>query len=152
MVPINITSRIAAITATGFDNATRVSFTIYPLPLVLIGYVRFRPDYQLRVRKYGRRYPIVSRRKSTGKPVKLSVWNNIKNPLIVIAAVVLVLLLSSLGLPCNRPPWGVIAGINLESGEIVWRKTLGSTADVAPGPVSGWGCRHWAGRSLRPVT
>jgi quinoprotein glucose dehydrogenase len=41
---------------------------------------------------------------------------------------------SSFGLPCTPPPWGVIAGVNIESGEIVWRKTLGTTEDLAPGP------------------
>lgn len=44
------------------------------------------------------------------------------------------LLDSPLGLPCNRPPWGVLAGINLDSGKIVWRKTLGTTEDLASAP------------------
>lgn len=43
------------------------------------------------------------------------------------------LLLSPLGLPCSPPPWGVIAGVDLAKGEIVWRKTLGTTEDIAPG-------------------
>ncbi|MFQ5634366.1 MAG: pyrroloquinoline quinone-dependent dehydrogenase [Gammaproteobacteria bacterium] len=43
-------------------------------------------------------------------------------------------LLSSLGLPCNPPPWGVIAGIDLASGNIVWRRTLGTTEALGPGP------------------
>lgn len=42
-------------------------------------------------------------------------------------------LLSPIGLPCTPPPWGVIAGVNLESGEIVWRKRLGTTEDLAKG-------------------
>ncbi len=42
-------------------------------------------------------------------------------------------LLSPIELPCNRPPWGVIAGIDLATGNIVWRKTLGTTEDLAPG-------------------
>ncbi len=42
-------------------------------------------------------------------------------------------ILSPLGLPCTPPPWGVIAGVDLDSGEIVWRKALGTTEDVAPG-------------------
>ncbi len=42
--------------------------------------------------------------------------------------------LSPLGLPCNAPPWGVIAGVDLASGAIVWRKTLGTTEDLSPGP------------------
>ena len=35
------------------------------------------------------------------------------------------LLLSPLGIPCTPPPWGVLAGVDLARGEIVWRKTLG---------------------------
>ena len=42
-------------------------------------------------------------------------------------------LLSPLDLPCNTPPWGVLAGIDLASGAIVWRKTLGTIEDVSPG-------------------
>ena len=33
-------------------------------------------------------------------------------------------------------PWGVIAGVDLNSGEIVWRKTLGTTQDIAPGGLA----------------
>lgn len=43
-------------------------------------------------------------------------------------------LLSALNLPCNTPPWGVIAGVNLASGELVWRRTLGTTEDLGPVP------------------
>lgn len=34
-------------------------------------------------------------------------------------------LLSPFGIPCAPPPWGVLAGIDLASGEIVWRKSFG---------------------------
>lgn len=43
------------------------------------------------------------------------------------------LLLSPLSLPCTPPPWGVIAGVDLDSGEIVWRRRIGTTRDVARG-------------------
>ncbi|MEM7358314.1 MAG: pyrroloquinoline quinone-dependent dehydrogenase [Pseudomonadota bacterium] len=43
------------------------------------------------------------------------------------------LILSPLGLPCSPPPWGILAGVDLDSGDIVWRKTLGTTEDLAPG-------------------
>lgn len=42
-------------------------------------------------------------------------------------------LVSPLGLPCTPPPWGVLAGINLDTGAIVWRQTFGTTEDLAPG-------------------
>ena len=45
-------------------------------------------------------------------------------------------LLSPLGLPCTPPPWGVIAGISLGTGEIVWRQTIGTTRDLAPGGLA----------------
>ena len=43
------------------------------------------------------------------------------------------LVMSPLGLPCTPPPWGVLAGIDLDSGKIVWRQTLGTTEDLAGG-------------------
>jgi quinoprotein glucose dehydrogenase len=39
---------------------------------------------------------------------------------------------SPLGLPCTPPPWGMLAAVDLASGAIVWRKTLGTTEDLAP--------------------
>ena len=41
-------------------------------------------------------------------------------------------MMSPLGLPCTPPPWGVIAGISLNMGEIVWRQTIGTSQDLAP--------------------
>lgn len=43
------------------------------------------------------------------------------------------LLMSPIMLPCTPPPWGVIAGVDLSSGEIVWRKRIGTTKDIAGG-------------------
>lgn len=45
-------------------------------------------------------------------------------------------ILSPLGLPCTPPPWGVLAAVDLESGRIVWRSTLGTTEDLAPGGLA----------------
>nr|WP_247713440.1 pyrroloquinoline quinone-dependent dehydrogenase [Qipengyuania polymorpha] len=42
-------------------------------------------------------------------------------------------LVSPLGLPCSPPPWGVLAGVDLDSGAIVWRRTLGTTEELAGG-------------------
>lgn len=55
------------------------------------------------------------------------------------------LLMSPLGLPCNLPPWGVIAAVDLASGNIVWRRPLGTTEDLAPGPASNWGTPNFGG-------
>ena len=43
---------------------------------------------------------------------------------------------SPLGLPCSAPPWGVIAGVDVARGEIVWRKPFGTTKDLAPGGLA----------------
>ena len=43
------------------------------------------------------------------------------------------MILSPLGLPCSPPPWGVLAAIDLDSGEIVWRHKVGTTEDLAGG-------------------
>lgn len=45
-------------------------------------------------------------------------------------------LLSPLGLPCSPPPWGVLAAVDLSSGEIVWRRPHGTTEDLAPGRIA----------------
>jgi len=39
---------------------------------------------------------------------------------------------SSLGLPCTPPPWGMLVAVDAAKGEIVWRKVLGDTRDLAP--------------------
>jgi len=43
--------------------------------------------------------------------------------------------LSPLQLPCNPPPWGIIAGVDLATGSIVWRKALGTIEDMAGLPL-----------------
>ena len=43
---------------------------------------------------------------------------------------------SPLGLPCSSPPWGVIAGVDIARGEIVWRRPFGTTRDLAPGGLA----------------
>lgn len=40
--------------------------------------------------------------------------------------------LSPLGLPCNAPPWGKLAAVDLNSRKLVWETTLGTTQDHAP--------------------
>jgi quinoprotein glucose dehydrogenase len=40
--------------------------------------------------------------------------------------------LSPLGLPCNPPPWGTLAAVDLQAGKILWRSTLGTTEELAP--------------------
>ncbi len=46
------------------------------------------------------------------------------------------MVMSPLGLPCSPPPWGILAGIDLATGEIVWRRPLGTTRDLAPGGLA----------------
>ena len=43
--------------------------------------------------------------------------------------------LSPLKLPCNPPPWGIIAGVDLATGDIVWRRALGTLKDMAVLPL-----------------
>jgi len=44
-------------------------------------------------------------------------------------------LLSPLGLPCNAPPWGTLAAVDLGSGAIRWQVPLGTVRDIAPVPL-----------------
>jgi len=41
-------------------------------------------------------------------------------------------MLSPLGVPCNSPPWGVLAAIDLKAGKILWESTLGTSEELAP--------------------
>jgi quinoprotein glucose dehydrogenase len=43
---------------------------------------------------------------------------------------------SPLGLPCSPPPWGVMAGVDLSTGKVVWRRTIGTTRDLAPAGIA----------------
>jgi quinoprotein glucose dehydrogenase len=42
---------------------------------------------------------------------------------------------SPLGLPCQRPPWGYVAGVDLADGRIVWRHRNGTVRDRSPLPL-----------------
>jgi quinoprotein glucose dehydrogenase len=41
-------------------------------------------------------------------------------------------MVSPLGVPCNAPPWGSLSAIDMDTGAIAWRTTLGTTEDIAP--------------------
>ena len=43
-------------------------------------------------------------------------------------------LLSSLGLPCVKPPWGTLAAVDMSAGKILWQNPLGTTRDQTPLP------------------
>lgn len=41
---------------------------------------------------------------------------------------------SPFGVPCQEPPWGTVAGVDLGTGQIVWRRRNGTVRDLAPVP------------------
>ncbi|MBB5510382.1 membrane-bound PQQ-dependent dehydrogenase, glucose/quinate/shikimate family [Paraburkholderia atlantica] len=43
--------------------------------------------------------------------------------------------LSPLGIPCQSPPWGYVAGVDLRQGHIVWEHKNGTIRDSAPLPI-----------------
>jgi quinoprotein glucose dehydrogenase len=45
-------------------------------------------------------------------------------------------LLSPLGLPCNPPPWGTLAAIDLATGAKRWEVPLGTLEGRMPGPLA----------------
>ncbi|MDX1981070.1 MAG: pyrroloquinoline quinone-dependent dehydrogenase [Bryobacteraceae bacterium] len=59
------------------------------------------------------------------------------------------MLTSPIGLPCNPPPWGMLHGVHLATGQIQWSVPLGTIRDVAPVPLPlKWGTPNLGG----PVT
>jgi quinoprotein glucose dehydrogenase len=43
-------------------------------------------------------------------------------------------IMSMFGAPCNAPPWGKLAGIDMTTGKKLWEVPLGTTRDQAPWP------------------
>jgi quinoprotein glucose dehydrogenase len=43
--------------------------------------------------------------------------------------------LSKIGLPCQAPPWGYVAGLDLVSGKVVWKHKNGTIQDQSPIPL-----------------
>ena len=43
--------------------------------------------------------------------------------------------LSPLGIPCQAPPWGYVAGVDLQSGKIAYKLKNGTIRDSAPLPI-----------------
>jgi quinoprotein glucose dehydrogenase len=43
--------------------------------------------------------------------------------------------LSPFGAPCNKPPWGTLAAVDLRSGKVLWNRPFGTTRDSAPFPI-----------------
>jgi len=43
--------------------------------------------------------------------------------------------MSPLGIPCQQPPWGYVAGVDLSQGRMVWRHRNGTVRDLAPVPL-----------------
>jgi quinoprotein glucose dehydrogenase len=43
--------------------------------------------------------------------------------------------LSPLGIPCNPPPWGTLAAVDLARGTIAWQVPLGTIRDISPVPI-----------------
>ena len=56
-------------------------------------------------------------------------------------------LLSALGAPCNPPPWGALASVDLATGAVHWEVPFGATPETAPlGQLArGWGSFNYGG-------
>lgn len=50
-------------------------------------------------------------------------------------AIKLVPFMSPLQIPCNQPPWGYVAGVDLATGRVVWQHRNGTVRDLAPVPL-----------------
>lgn len=43
--------------------------------------------------------------------------------------------MSPLGVPCQQPPWGYVAGVDLATGHVAWQHRNGTVRDLSPVPV-----------------
>ena len=43
--------------------------------------------------------------------------------------------MSRIGLPCQQPPWGYVAGVDLTNGKTIYRRVNGTVRDMAPLPL-----------------
>ncbi len=50
-------------------------------------------------------------------------------------AVNLVPFMSPIGVPCQQPPWGYVAGVDLTTGDIAWKHKNGTVRDLTPLPL-----------------
>jgi quinoprotein glucose dehydrogenase len=48
-------------------------------------------------------------------------------------------------LPCQRPPWGLLHGVNLATGDIVWQVPLGDVPALAAKGITGTGAPNLGG-------
>ncbi len=46
---------------------------------------------------------------------------------------------SRVGIPCGKPPWGVMVAVDLKAGKILWQSSVGTTEDQGPGIAFHWG-------------
>jgi quinoprotein glucose dehydrogenase len=55
-------------------------------------------------------------------------------------------LVSPLGLPCTKPPWGTLLAVDSATGEVRWEVPLGTIRDLAPVPLPiRWGTPNLGG-------
>ncbi|WP_038216754.1 membrane-bound PQQ-dependent dehydrogenase, glucose/quinate/shikimate family [Xenophilus azovorans] len=43
--------------------------------------------------------------------------------------------MSPVGLPCQAPPWGYVAGVDLRTGQVAWKHRNGTVRDLSPLPL-----------------
>jgi quinoprotein glucose dehydrogenase len=68
-----------------------------------------------------------------GKPA--SEMNGIKEPKGIPYAIELKPFLSLLGIPCQAPPWGYVAAVDLTTGKTIYQHRNGTIRDSAPLPI-----------------
>jgi quinoprotein glucose dehydrogenase len=50
-------------------------------------------------------------------------------------AVIMHPFMSPFGVPCQAPAWGYVAGIDLTTGKVVWKRKNGTSRDSSPLPI-----------------
>ncbi|WP_397452166.1 glucose/quinate/shikimate family membrane-bound PQQ-dependent dehydrogenase [Pseudomonas sp. NA-150] len=68
-------------------------------------------------------------------PIRVSETNGVQPNKGAPYGVILKPLLSQLGLPCQAPPWGYVAGVDLTTNKVIWKHKNGSIRDNTSIPL-----------------
>lgn len=110
------------------------------------GSVAFDPNSQLLITNFSRLAQIVTLIPRTQYPAAQTLGANHTAPGFESPyALQRKLFMSPLGIPCTPPPWGVLAAIDMRTGQIKWEHPFGTVKKFGIHSLSAWGSPNTGG-------